>query len=83
MELAVIKALTCVCIYRYTLQSVRLLLFKNFILDKDHQINTFFFFICQCLPFSSCQKEKRKNINKEQRKEKMEDLPIDFFLLST
>lgn len=45
MELAVIEALTCVCIYRYTSQSVRLLLLKNFVLDKDRQINTFGFFL--------------------------------------
>lgn len=82
MELAVIEALTCVCIYRYTSQSVRPLLLKNFVLDKDRQINTFgFFLICQCLPFSSCQKGKRKNIYEEQGKEKMEDLPTHFFLL--
>lgn len=39
--------------------------------------------IGQCPPFSSCQKEKWKKNNEEQGKEKMGDLPTNFFFLCT
>lgn len=55
---------------------------KN-ILGKDYQINTFFFHLSVSSFFFLSKREKKKKKYKEPGEEKMEDFPINFFLLCT
>lgn len=59
------------------------ILLQNFILEKDHQINTFFLFHLSVSSFFFLSKREKKKINEEQGKEKLGDLPTNLFLLCT